>query len=153
MAAPKRKVYAYITYGKRLLVFRHVNEPEAGIQVPGGTVEAGESFESAVLREAREETGLPDLEIVDLLGEQVRDWSDIGLSEIHYRQFFHLRCTQITPETWRNTEADASDGSGPHLFEFFWVKIPDEVPELSGEQNVMISKLLQGENYAECDRP
>ncbi len=40
----KRKVLAYITNGDngdRLLVFRHPYSPEAGIQVPGGTVHEG----------------------------------------------------------------------------------------------------------------
>jgi len=151
MPESKRKVYAYITHAARLLVFRHVNEPQAGIQVPGGTVNLGESFEAAARREAFEETGLADLELVRFLGEQVRDWSDIGLLEVHQRQFFHLRCKTIPPETWRHTENDASDRSGPHLFEFFWVGLPGGLPELSGEQHAMISILLQGENYAERD--
>ena len=32
------KVFAYITHRDRLLVFRHTDFPEAGIQVPAGTV-------------------------------------------------------------------------------------------------------------------
>ena len=49
-----KKVYAYITRADRLLVFRHVDFPEAGVQVPGGTMDAGETPEGAVLREAAE---------------------------------------------------------------------------------------------------
>ena len=48
----KQKVYAYITHANRLLVFRHVDEPDAGIQVPGGTMEEGEAPDEAVMREA-----------------------------------------------------------------------------------------------------
>jgi 8-oxo-dGTP pyrophosphatase MutT (NUDIX family) len=55
------KVTAFITRpaagGPELLLFRH---PTAGIQIPAGTVEAGEAPEAAVLREAFEETGLAD---------------------------------------------------------------------------------------------
>jgi hypothetical protein len=40
----KNKVIAYITQGKRLLVFRHTQAPEAGIQVPGGTIEEPETW-------------------------------------------------------------------------------------------------------------
>lgn len=58
MPAYKDKVLAYITHGNRLLVFRHPHAPEAGIQVPAGTVEEGEDPGTAVLREAAEETGL-----------------------------------------------------------------------------------------------
>ena len=46
------KVYAYITSENQLLVFKHVDFPEAGIQVPGGTLDAGETPKAAVLREA-----------------------------------------------------------------------------------------------------
>ena len=38
MADCKQKAFAYITHGNRLLVFRHVHHPEAGVQVPVGTV-------------------------------------------------------------------------------------------------------------------
>ena len=62
------KVYTYITQGKRLLVFRHVDFPAAGIQIPGGTIEYGESPEAAALREAGEETGLQDLVVNGYLG-------------------------------------------------------------------------------------
>lgn len=57
-----KKVYAYITRGEQLLVFNHVDFPEAGIQVPGGTLEPDELPESAVLREALKETGLEGLQ-------------------------------------------------------------------------------------------
>jgi 8-oxo-dGTP pyrophosphatase MutT (NUDIX family) len=63
------KVTAFITrdgaHGRELLVFTH---PDAGIQVPAGTMEHGETPEIAVLREAFEETGLTDLRIVADLG-------------------------------------------------------------------------------------
>ena len=62
------KVAAYITCNHQLLVFSHTDFPEAGIQVPAGTVGEGESFDEAVLREAYEETGLPDLSIESYLG-------------------------------------------------------------------------------------
>ncbi|HXX77501.1 MAG TPA: NUDIX domain-containing protein [Ktedonobacteraceae bacterium] len=48
----KHKVFAYITYQHQLLVFHHPFAPEAGIQVPAGTVEEQERAEDAVLREA-----------------------------------------------------------------------------------------------------
>ncbi len=64
------KVTAFIVrqhYAHReLLVFAH---PTAGIQVPAGTVEEGETFEDAVLREAHEETGLERMRLVKLLAE------------------------------------------------------------------------------------
>ena len=50
---------------KELLVFKH---PTAGVQIPAGTVEKGEDIETAVKREAYEETGLQLVEIENYLG-------------------------------------------------------------------------------------
>jgi 8-oxo-dGTP pyrophosphatase MutT (NUDIX family) len=50
-----------------LLVFRHVHFPEAGVQVPGGTVDPDEEPEAAVWREVMEESGLFLLDSVRLL--------------------------------------------------------------------------------------
>ena len=50
---------------KELLVFKH---PTAGVQIPAGTVEAGEDIETAVKREVYEETGLQFVEIENYLG-------------------------------------------------------------------------------------
>lgn len=63
------KVAAFITRetkaGLELLLFKH---PYAYNQLPAGTVEAGETPETAVLREAFEETGLGPLSIREYLG-------------------------------------------------------------------------------------
>jgi 8-oxo-dGTP pyrophosphatase MutT (NUDIX family) len=64
-----RKATAFITRdtskGREVLVFEH---PQAGIQLPAGTVEDGETFEEGALREAYEETGVKNLSIVQPLG-------------------------------------------------------------------------------------
>jgi 8-oxo-dGTP pyrophosphatase MutT (NUDIX family) len=65
------KVTAFVTRpsaeGLDLLLFEH---PYAGIQIPAGTVERGESPEAAALREAAEETGLATLTIQRALGHR-----------------------------------------------------------------------------------
>jgi 8-oxo-dGTP diphosphatase len=136
------KVVAYITQDDKLLVFSHPLFPEAGIQVPAGTIEKGEAPDKAALREAREESGLRELEIRSFLGVREHDLSLYGISEVYRRYFFHLECCQETPITWRHFENDPSDGgTEPIEFEFFWVKFPDEVPELSGGQGELLHKL------------
>src|SRR5690348_52483 len=87
----KKKAFAYITNGPQLLVFSHPFEPEAGIQVPAGTVEEGEHPADAAMREAFEETGLHNLVLLTFLGEDMRDMADFGRDEIHHWYFFHLR--------------------------------------------------------------
>ncbi len=137
------KVVAYITQGDKLLVFSHPLYSEAGIQVPAGTIKKGESPNEAVIREAREETGLHELEIRSFLGVREHDLSPYGSAEVHRRYFFHLECRQETPTTWRHYEDDPSDGSpAPVELQFFWVKFPDEVPELSGDQGELLYKLV-----------
>lgn len=63
------KVTAFVTRqtsnGIELLLFQH---PHAGIQIPAGIVEPGESPEEAALREVREETGLTNVDVGTLLG-------------------------------------------------------------------------------------
>lgn len=100
----KRKAFAYITHDQHVLVFRHVGMPMVGIQVPAGTVEPGEAPDVAALREAWEETGLPNLVLVRHLGEQIRDMRDFGKAETHHRFFFHLHCPHQPPSRWQHIE-------------------------------------------------
>ena len=137
----KRKVYAYITHGKRLLVFSHPDSTGAGIQVPGGTVEDGETPADAVMREAAEETGLTGLHLDRVLGE-----TEVWIPELrqsHRRTYYHLTCTSVPVERWYHAEMDPSDGSpGPIRFEFYWVALPGGVPELNGGLDQMLPELM-----------
>ena len=96
----QRKVLAYITSGSRLLVFRHTQHPEAGIQVPAGKVEQGESLGEAVLREAREESGLQNLQICAYLGADELSVVLSGKPTQIQRHFYHLILDAETPERW-----------------------------------------------------
>lgn len=143
MPVLKHKAFAYITHGDRLLVLRHPHAPEAGIQVPAGTIEDGERPRDAVMREAREETGLSDLILVRFLGAQVRDMADYGRAEIHHRHFFHLRYDARPPASWRHLEASPSDGSAEQpVFEFFWVRLPGDLPALIADHGALLPTLL-----------
>lgn len=144
MAIVKTKVVAYVTHDDRLLVFRHPDVPEAGIQVPAGTVREGERLDDAVMREAREETGLDGLTLVRYLGERRRAMADVGRDETHHRHFFHLRCGGDPPRSWRHFERDPADGEpGPILFEFFWACLPDELPTLIAGQDALVPTLVE----------
>jgi 8-oxo-dGTP pyrophosphatase MutT (NUDIX family) len=142
MSSIHRKVFAYITHAERLLVFRHLDFPEAGIQVPAGTVKEGEDLAEAVMREAQEETGLTDLVLVSYLGEYIRDMADVGRDEVQHRHFYHLRCEAVPPVRWQHAETDPSDGSpAPIWLELFWVDYLDRNPQLSWDHGFMLPLL------------
>lgn len=160
MTRTRRKAFAYITSGTtskttrlttggttnrpRLLVFSHPLSPEAGIQVPAGTMRDGESPEAAVVREAREETGLTSLTLVTLLGRQEFDARPFGHDEIYDRWFFHLNCEQQTPARWRHDEDDPADRSGEVIpFDLFWVDLPDGVPPLMAGHDRFLPDLVR----------
>ena len=158
----KRKGFAYVTHrdaeGERLLIFSHPEAPEAGLQVPAGSLEDGEDPAAGALREAHEETGLAldDLEVVAHLGEQLRDMRDVGKDELHHRHYFHVRCTAAkVPERWRTYEEFPSDeieagvareALTRHLFECFWVRLPDGVPALVTEHVHFLPELMRSLN-------
>lgn len=135
------KSYAYIVYNHKLLIFEHTAYPEAGIQVPGGSVEVGEKPDEAALREAKEETGLLNLVLVRKLGIVQRDLSDFGLEGVQERHYYQLAIEGIPEREWISYERTPSDGSpGPIEFRFFWADL-DQVPHLSGGLDEMLSQL------------
>lgn len=125
------KALVYITQGACVLLLRHPAHPEAGIQVPGGSIHPNEAPAEAALREAREETGLARLSIVQLLGVADFDMRPFGKAEIHRRHFFHLKCQGESPASWRHEERDPSSGAAePIALELFWARYPGEIPPL-----------------------
>ena len=111
------KVLAYITCEGHVVVFRHVDVPSAGLQVPGGTMEAGEGPIEAALREAAEETGLASLEPVSVLGH-VR----LAAEETGRRHYVQLAAPRRGPR-WRHWELTPFDGGQPLRFELEWMPI------------------------------
>lgn len=136
------KVFAYITHGHRLLVFRHADFPQACIQVPAGTVQPNEHPDGAVLREVYEETGLSDFAEIHFLGEHSRDMMDFNRDEIHHRYFYHLPNPGDPPTAWRHDETSGST-TKPIVFEFFWADLPDGVPELIAGHGKLLPVLLK----------
>ena len=115
------KVLCYIIDRGRVLVFLHRDHPEAGLQVPAGTIRRGEEPQDAALREATEETGLDGLVVVRFLGRVAYDISPIR-DEIQDRHVFQLATTGPAPEEW--THHELHDGTRPPTFFcFFWLPL------------------------------
>ena len=136
----RHKVLAYIIRerdGRReLLVFTHRDDPEAGVQVPAGTVEPGEPIEDALFREIREESGLTDVQLVRKLAEHEEvEWDNI-------RHVFYLIAPNGAPDTWTHTVHGQGKDAGM-VFEYRWVDLSENF-ELAGAQHKWLGLLNGG---------
>lgn len=149
----KEKVFAVITrvVGGELevLLLIHPDHPEAGIQLPAGTVKPDEEMLAAARREAEEETGLRGLELVGVLGEAEFDARPWGRNELHHRTFVHFRCLEPTADAWEHWEEDPDDAPGERFrFELRWVPLDDSLPDLIGDHGAGIDLLIASPNPA-----
>jgi 8-oxo-dGTP pyrophosphatase MutT (NUDIX family) len=135
-----QKVIAYITHGEDLLVFEEPDFPEAGMQVPGGTLESQELPAAGVMREAAEETGLQQLRLVRSLGT-VRYAPGSG-KEVS-RHFFHLLAGERKAEAWDHWESSPSSGGPPIRFRCRWLPLR-KAPPLVAELDCLLNQLVLG---------
>lgn len=131
----KKKVYAYITREKdgvmQLLVHTHRDIPEAGVQVPGGTVDHGETLEEAVLREVFEEAGLRDLFIERFVGDYIAYVKE--KREYQKRHFFHITLLQDAHDSWDHIVSAGEEDEGL-VFSYKWINIAS-CPSLAARQD------------------
>ena len=108
-----------------VLVFRH---PFAGMQLPKGTVEPGETLEAATLRELPEESGL----ILNTTPEHVGVWERIvgggpeedGPLEINRWSVSILWVDQALRDRWHHLAAGSPAEDGL-TFEFSWLTLDE----------------------------
>ncbi|WP_027410662.1 NUDIX hydrolase [Anoxybacteroides tepidamans] len=138
----KTKVLAYVVRknnkGWELLVFEHQDIPEAGIQVPGGTVESYDcDLSSAVLRELKEEAGIENATVLTEI-----------LSEIYYhkikkefqKRHFFIVLTDIKKDKWSHTVQSSGADKGLQ-FNYFWKELKS-VSYLAGDQHIAIRHVI-----------
>ena len=123
------KAYAYVTRErsgrKELLVFRHPN-PEAGIQVPKGTIDPSESPAEGVFRELEEESGLTHQAIERVHMLRADRWRDADPPEHPWtiRYFFVLE-TNDARDGWQHTVTGDGEDRGM-VFDYYWAPLPLE---------------------------
>ncbi|HDR7530140.1 NUDIX hydrolase [Bacillus sp. AY1-10] len=136
-----KKVHAYVTREKegvmQLLVFKHRDIPEAGIQIPGGTVEEGETLEAAILREVQEETGLRHLCIERFLADYIIHVKE--KKEYQKRHFFHVTLLTDVKDSWEHIVSAGKEDEGL-VFCYDWVDSA-KCPELAGKQGEFLHLL------------
>ncbi|WP_425089242.1 NUDIX hydrolase [Stappia sp.] len=132
----KHKAYIYLTAGRDLLVFRQPDQPYVGLQIPGGTVDPGESHLGAALREFHEETGLAVSHALDTLTEQLVLFDNELGRDIHSRRLYHAAMPLDAParqrERWEHFEMTPSAGGDPIRFELFWIDIDTAIDQGAG---------------------
>jgi ADP-ribose pyrophosphatase YjhB (NUDIX family) len=135
------KVIAYVVRwdagGWQLLVFEHTDAPEAGLQVPAGTVEPGEPLEAALWRELSEESGLrpPQVALIAKLDEAAEPEWDV------VRHIYLLRAADGLPPSWQHVVAGAGEDQGL-VFEYRWDEISRR-PRLAGHQDRWLALIEQ----------
>lgn len=139
----RRKVFAYITRGpeenRELLVFEHKGEPEAGLQVPGGTIEDDEMLIDALYREVLEETGLPRV-VLEFVGKVHKyNYYPNHKDKVYERNIFHFEYTGEPVDSWEHVVVSDGQDNG-RTFQFHWEPV-DHLPKLAAEQDKAIELL------------
>jgi 8-oxo-dGTP pyrophosphatase MutT (NUDIX family) len=130
-----RKVIAYVTRQRdgqtQLLVFTHRGIPEAGVQVPAGTVEDGEDVAAAVVRELEEESGLSGLAMRGPI--DVYQWDTPSGKYRMHRHVFHFTAADDIQDEWTIEPRGEDEENQKLIFDFRWMPI-EQAHTLSGEQ-------------------
>jgi 8-oxo-dGTP pyrophosphatase MutT (NUDIX family) len=139
----RQRVFAFIIRhsiaGHDLLIFDHLGYPEAGVQVPGGTIEPGETPDDAIMREVHEESGIETVTILRKLpAVEVTDWQLMAHPYL-------LRPTTYLPEHWDFTTNDfhdkeAKERGEPLIFCYRWTPLP-LIFKLAGPQMDWLEQL------------
>ncbi|GAB6481350.1 MULTISPECIES: NUDIX hydrolase [Bacillus cereus group] len=137
----KEKVLGYIVRNINqkweLLLFNQTGAPEAGYQIPGGTVESSDTqITDALLREIKEESGLKDLTIVNKIIYEL--YFHPVKQEFQERHFF-LVYTDIETNYWTHSVKSSGEDQGLE-FNYFWVDIEKELT-LAGDQHIGIKHI------------
>jgi ADP-ribose pyrophosphatase YjhB (NUDIX family) len=133
----RKRVVAYVTRGRELLVFNHRDEPGVPTQVPAGRVDHGESLEQGVVREVEEETGLRVRVVAELAGAE--EVERLYGALVHESHAFHALSEPGGPEAWEHHVSGGGMDSG-FVFACRWVPL-DDCPPLWGKPDPLVERL------------
>lgn len=129
----RKRVVAYVTRGRELLVFDH----DGTTQVPAGRVDPDESLVEGVRREVEEETGVAVTAVGELAdSEEVARLYGVLVHETHA---FRALAEPGGPDEWEHRVSGAGMDSG-FVFACRWVPL-DDCPPLWGNPDPLVERL------------
>ena len=143
-----QKAVCYVVHDGHLLVFTHDDVPitQTGVQVPAGSIRAGESPEDAAVRELFEETGRHG-QLVRGIGTQRYDLQP-ARDEIAVRHYFHFSMDDADlTERWMAGEPDPSQGGESITWTCWWMPLGDAHVLAAGFGGML--GVMSGENTAQ----
>jgi predicted acetyltransferase/ADP-ribose pyrophosphatase YjhB (NUDIX family) len=141
----KDKVVGYVVRQKHnineLLVFDHDKEfSEAGTQVPAGTVDRNEDYETALMREIHEEAGIADLDIKAKI-DQYSFYRETQRCHNRRHVYFLAPKTEL-PDRW--THQATGEGADKHLnFHYYWIDLETAKTKLAARLGDSIDLLVK----------
>ncbi len=120
-----------------LLLFSHRDFPNAGLQVPGGTIAEGEELQIGLLREVKEESGLSEFSSISYLGKSI--YIAESRHELHERHFFQLNYEGEMRSDFFHEVTSGKEDKGL-IFHYRWVPLSD-IPNLAADQDCMVSQI------------
>lgn len=135
----RRRAYAYVTRikdgARQVLVFSQHNDPDAGIQIPGGGIEPEEAPLEGVRREVVEETGLKECLVERELAVDMWEYHN---GDLHQRveRYFFLLSVGDAPDEWKHHVTGKGEDNGL-IFLYFWMNSPEEVQLVPGDADYL----------------
>lgn len=140
---PRQRVAVYVLRrvdrSVHVLVFDHIDHPDAGTQIPAGGIEEGEDIETAAIREVQEESGLIGIEVLRVVGTQDRPYPLTGMARF---TTFLAAVTESPQNDWEHTVSGGNgDDEGVRL-QCRFVPVEDALDSLVDHQQEFLANAV-----------